>query len=74
MMIKYALCGIVLAALVTPALAAGKFYVVRDTTSKECSVVEEKPTEATMKVVGAVHKTQAKAEKAMKVAKSCKTK
>jgi hypothetical protein len=74
MMIKYALCGIVLAALVTPALAAGKFYVVRDTTSKECSVVEEKPTEATMKVIGAVHKTQAKAEAAMKVAKSCKTK
>ena len=74
MMIRYALCGIVLAALVTPALAAGTFYVVRDTTSKECSVVEEKPTEATMKVVGAVHNTQAKADKAMKVAKNCKTK
>jgi hypothetical protein len=37
-------------------------------------VVEEKPTEATMKMVGAVHKTQAKAEAAMKIAKSCKTK
>jgi hypothetical protein len=49
MMIKYALCGIVLAAFVTPALAANKFYVVRDTTTKECSIVEQKPTEATMK-------------------------
>jgi hypothetical protein len=72
--IKYALCGIALAALVTPALAANKFYVVRDTSTKECSIVEEKPTESTMKVVGMAHKTQAKAEKAMNVAKNCKTK
>ena len=73
-MIKYALCGIVLAAFVTPALAANKFYVVRDTTTKECSIVEQKPTGATMKMVGTVHKSQAKAEKAMKVAKICDTK
>ena len=73
-MMKYALCGIVLAAFVTPALAVGKFYVVRDTTTKECSIVEQKPTVATMKVVGTVHNTQAKAEKAMKVAKICEIK
>ncbi len=73
MKIRYALCGIVLAAFVTPALAA-KFYVVRDTTSKECSVVEQKPTEATMKLVGMAYKTQAKAEKAMKASKTCATK
>jgi hypothetical protein len=72
-MMKYALCGIVLAAIATPALAA-KFYVVRDTATKECSVAEQKPTEATMKVVGMVHKTQAKAEAAMKATKSCVTK
>jgi accessory gene regulator protein AgrB len=74
MKMKYALCGIVLAAFVTPALAANKFYVVRDTTTKECSIVEQKPTVATMKLVGTAHKTQAKAEKAMKVAKICDTK
>jgi hypothetical protein len=74
MMMKYALCGIVLAALVTPALAANKFYVVRDTTTKECSVVEQKPTVATVKLVGMSHNSQAKAEKAMKVAKICDTK
>jgi len=73
-MMKYALCGIVLAAFVTPALAVGKFYVVRDTTTKECSIVEQKPTVATMKLVGSVHKTQNKAENAMKVAKNCATK
>jgi hypothetical protein len=71
---KYALCAIVLAAFVTPALAVGKFYVVSDITSKECSVLEQKPTVASMKQVGSVHKTKAKAEKAMKVAKNCATK
>ena len=73
-MIKYGFCGIVLAALVTPALAANKFYVVRDTATKECSIVEQKPTAATMKVVGPVHKTQAMAEKTMKAAMACDTK
>jgi hypothetical protein len=73
-MMKYALCGIVLAAFATPALAVGKFYVVRDTATKECSIAEQKPTVATMKVVGWAHKSQAKAEKAMKVAKKCETK
>lgn len=74
MMTKYALCGIVLAALATPAFAAHKFYVVRDTTTKGCSIVEQKPTVATMKLVGVAHNTQAKAEKAIKVAKICETK
>ena len=73
-MIKHGLCGIVLAALVTPALAANKFYVVRDTATKECSIVEQKPTTARMKVVGPVHKTQAMAEKTMKAAVACATK
>jgi hypothetical protein len=70
-MLKYTLSALLLAAVVTPAFAANKFYVVRDNTTKECSVVEQKPTAATMKMVGAAHKTQAKAEKALKVAKMC---
>jgi len=73
-MMKYALCGVALVALMTPALAAGKFYVVRDTATKECSIAEQKPTVATMKVVGTSYSSQAKAEKAMKVAKICDTK
>ena len=74
-MTKYAICAIaiVLAVFLTPAFAANKFYVVRDTNTKQCSIVEKKPTEATMKLVGTVHNTQAKAEKAMKVAKICDT-
>ncbi len=71
MMMKYALCGIALAALVTPALAANEFYVVQDSAKKGCSVVEQKPTVATIKVIGSVYDTQAKAEAAMKADKIC---
>ena len=73
-MLKYALSALVLAAFVTPALSADKFYVVRDTATKECSVVHEKPTVSTMKQVGTAHNTQAKAEKTMKLAKMCDAK
>ena len=74
MMMKYALCGIALAAIVTPALAANEFYVVQDITTMGCSIVEQKPTVATMKVVGSVYDTKAKAEVAMKADKICAAK
>jgi len=75
MSMKYALCGVALAALVTPALAANEFYVVQDTASQKCSVVEQKPTVTTMKLVGtAVYKTQTEAETAMKADKICAAK
>ena len=75
MSIKYALCGVALAALVTPALAANEFYVVQDTASKKCSIVEQKPTVATLTLVGTTsYKTQAEAETAMKADKICATK
>ena len=73
-MTKYAIGGIALAFFLSPAFAANKFYVVRDTNTNQCSIVEQKPKEATMKLVGAVHHTQVKAEKAMKAAKICDTK
>ena len=75
MSIKYALCGVALAALVTPALAANEFYVVQDTASKKCSIVEQKPTVATLTLVGTTsYKTQAEAETAMKADKICAAK
>ena len=74
MMMKYALCGIALAAIVTPALAANEFYVVQNTNTMTCSIVEQKPTVATIKVIGSVYDTQAKAETAMKADKICDTK
>ena len=74
MTMKYALCGIALAVLVTPALAANEFYVVQDAAKKGCSIVEQKPTVATTTIIGAVYDTQAKAEAAMKADKNCDAK
>ena len=75
MSIKYALCGVALAALVTPALAANEFYVVQDTASKKCSITEQKPTVATSTLVSTTaYKTQAEAETAMKADKICAAK
>ena len=54
-----------------PAFAAERFYLVQDTVTKNCSIVEAKPTVSTTEVVGAAHKTQAEAEIAMKADKSC---
>ncbi len=72
MNIKYALCGVALAALVTPALAAGQFYVVQDTATKKCSIVEAKPTDSSMALVGTTsYKTQAAAETGMNADKMC---
>jgi hypothetical protein len=63
------------AALVTafamPAFAADEYYVVQDTATKKCSIVEAVPTISTIKVVGETYKTMAEAEAAMKANKSC---
>jgi hypothetical protein len=59
------------AAFAIPAFAADAFYLVQDSGTKKCSIVEFQPTLSTMKVVGAVHKTKADAETAMKANKSC---
>jgi hypothetical protein len=74
MMMKFALCGIALAAIATPALAADEFFVVQDSATKGCSIVAQKPTLATIKVVGMAYDTKVKAEAAMKAEKLCETK
>ena len=62
-------------ALATSAYAqTTEFYVVQDTVTKKCSIVELKPTVATMTLVGkTVYKTQAEAESGMKAEKVCAT-
>jgi hypothetical protein len=65
----------VLAAFVTPALAA-EFYVVQDVKTKKCTIVDKKPTTTTeMTVVGdgKVYTTRAEAETGMKTVKVCTT-
>ena len=58
--------GLLLGFLNTPALA--DWYIVRDTVTKSCAVVENKPAAG---VDGVAYKTQAEAEKAMKANKAC---
>ncbi|WP_236843269.1 hypothetical protein [Bradyrhizobium icense] len=54
-----------------PALAA-EFYVVRDTSTKKCTVVDTKPTTTTTTIVdNGVFKTKTEAETSMKTMKVC---
>jgi hypothetical protein len=72
-----ALIGAVLiAAFVTPALAADEFYVVQDVKTKKCSIVDKKPTTTTeVTQVGGttVYKSRTEAETGMKSVKVCTT-
>jgi hypothetical protein len=72
MKFRVALAAAVLAAAATPAFAA-TYYVVQDTKTKKCTIVEEKPTVETMVVVGdgKVFATRAEAEGAVKTITVC---
>ena len=51
-----------------------EFYVVQDTATKRCTIVDKKPTVTTQTVVtpaGTVYKTRAEAEAGMKTIKVC---
>ena len=63
-------------ALVLPASAqtTTEFYVVQDTSTKRCTIVDKKPTTTTTVVVGdGVFKTRTEAETGMKTIKVCTT-
>jgi hypothetical protein len=62
------------AAFATPSLAA-EFYIVQDTGTKRCTIVEQKPTSQTTVVVGpgTVYTTRTEAEGAMKTVKVCES-
>jgi hypothetical protein len=70
---KLIVCGALAAfALGTQAASAAEFYVVRDATTKKCTVVDSKPTTTTTTVVGnGVYKTKTEAESAVKTTKVC---
>jgi len=51
---------------------AAEYYVVRDSTTKKCTVVETKPTSTTTTIVdNGVYKTKTEAETGMKTTKVC---
>lgn len=58
-------------AFAAPALA-DEYYVVRDTTTKKCTIVDKRPTTTTITQVGPLaFKTRTEAEEGMKKEKIC---
>lgn len=72
---KMLLAGLIVTAFAGTALAqTTEFYVVQDTATKKCTIVDKKPTVTTMTVVdGKVFKTRTEAETGMKTMKICTT-
>ena len=71
MKMKLIAAAALVVAFAMPAFAANEFYLVQDSATKQCSIVEAKPTTDTMVVVGDVHETKADAEAAMHADESC---
>jgi long-subunit acyl-CoA synthetase (AMP-forming) len=76
-MIRLAIATALAAAIAVPAYAQStvtEYYVVQDTSTKKCTIVDKKPTTTTMLQVGPVaFKTRAEAESGMKTVKVCET-
>lgn len=54
------------------AVAASEYYVVRDATTKKCTIVDKKPTTTTTTIVdNGTYKTRTEAETGMKTIKVC---
>jgi hypothetical protein len=70
---KLLLSGAIVAFTVTSAFAqaATEFYVVRDASTKKCTIVDKKPTTTTTVVDNGVFKTRTEAETSMKTMKVC---
>lgn len=74
MKIKAILAASIVASFVAPAFAADEFYVVQDTKTKTCTIVDKKPVDTTTTVVspsGTIYKTRTEAETGMKTIKVC---
>ena len=60
------------ATTVAETATAAEFYVVRDATTKKCTIVESKPTTTTTTIVdNGIYKTKTAAETGMKTMKVC---
>ena len=73
---KFLISGAVAAFAVTSAFAqttvSSEFYVVRDASTKKCTIVDKKPTTTTTTVVdNGIFKTRTEAETSMKTMKVC---
>ena len=71
---KYLMIATLVFAATTVAETAmsAEYYVVRDSTTKKCTVVETKPTSTTTTIVdNGIYKTKTEAETGMKTTKVC---
>jgi hypothetical protein len=71
---KIVIAAALVASFIAPAFAADEFYVVQDSSTKKCTIVDKKPTETTMTVVspsGTAYKTRTEAETSIKTIKVC---
>lgn len=62
-----------LVVIAAPALAQ-EFYIVQDTATRKCTIVDKKPTVTSMTVVspaGTIYKSRSEAETGMKTVKVC---
>jgi hypothetical protein len=60
------------ASTIAQTATAAEFYVVRDTATKKCTIVETKPTTTTTTIVdNGTFKTKTEAETGMKTMKVC---
>jgi hypothetical protein len=74
MRVKLLVTAGVLAAFCTPSLAA-EFFIVQDTTTKHCTIVDKRPTTQTTVVVGdgKVFSSREEAQGAMSSVKVCES-
>jgi hypothetical protein len=68
--IKTVIGALVFAALVTPALAA-EYWIVQDPANKQCSIVEQKPLNSGLVVIGTSLPTRAAAEDSLGRIRRC---
>jgi hypothetical protein len=72
---KILVSSAIIAFSLTSAFAQGtvssEYYVVRDATTKKCTIVDKKPTTTTTIVDNGVFKTRTEAETGMKTMKVC---
>ena len=68
---KFLISAAAAAIMTGAAYAQTEFYVMQDTSTKKCTIVDKKPTISTTVVDGKVFKTRTEAETGMKTMKVC---
>jgi hypothetical protein len=70
---KYVVTGLLVAGLVTPALAAHQYFVAQNNSTHKCSIVSHKPNGKTLTMLGGDgFKSRSDAQNALKGMGECK--